>query len=159
MLHAGTSGVRSGESTFPCGLRQRSGWARAWAGGPPPTIFKQQRGRGKVGTGQMPSRPEGRGCGPWSGWEEEMEELSRLQALLAGRHCRKRPVSTAHQPESCCPLGPRDTHGPSLEWTRGWAMVSRTSPVGLPAPPTLLRCVPGVSQLGLSQLSVGTFTE
>lgn len=55
----------------------------------------------KWAQGRCPAGQRAGARGPWSGWEEKMEELSRLQALLSGRPCRKRLVSTAHQPESC----------------------------------------------------------
>lgn len=55
----------------------------------------------KWAQGRCPAGQRAGAYGPRSGWEEEMEKLSRLQALLSGRPCRKHPVSTAHQLESC----------------------------------------------------------
>lgn len=66
-----------------------------------PSSYHIQTAARKRQSGHRADAQQARGCGPWSGWEEEMEELSRLQALLSGRHCRRCPVSTAHQPESC----------------------------------------------------------
>lgn len=54
----------------------------------------------------MPSRPDSRACGWWSGCQKE--ELSRLWALLSGRHLRKGLELACLCP---CPAGPGNGHG------------------------------------------------
>lgn len=82
-------GVRSGGSTFPRGLRGRSRRAREWAGGPPPTTFKQQWAQGRS--------PVGQGAGPVAHGQVGGDGRTKLP----GRHCRKPLTSPAHRPESC----------------------------------------------------------
>lgn len=82
-------GVRSGGSTFPRGLRGRSRRAREWAGGPPPTTFKQQWAQGRS--------PAGQGAGPVAHGQVGGDGRTKLP----GRHCRKPLTSPAHRPESC----------------------------------------------------------
>lgn len=77
-----TAGVRSGGRKHPS----------------PRTEGEEQA---KWAQGRCPAGQRAGARGPWSGGIEELEELSRPQAPLSGRHCRKRLVSIVQQPESC----------------------------------------------------------
>lgn len=92
-----------------------------------------------------------------SGCVDEMEELSWPPSSLSGRHCRKCPVSRVRSPNPTDPWTPRNVHRSSLEGTQGPARSAgpaQSLPARCPSP-----VASWVSQLGLSQLSVGTFTE
>lgn len=102
MLHAGTTDrceVRGDHLSLRTEAEEQAGLGVGWR----PSSYHIQTAARKRQSGHRADAQQARGQRLWPmvWWEEEMEELSRLQALLSVRHCRNRPVSTAHQPESC----------------------------------------------------------
>lgn len=150
---------RPGGTTFP--QTKGRGVGRGMGVGWEPSSHHRKTAARKEAKGARVRPPAGQGARPAADGlaVRGVKNRPSLQALLFSRHRRKRPVPTC---DSLCPADPwtlRNTHGSPLGWSPGSARVSRTNPVGLPALPLPCGRIPGFSQLGLSQLSVGTFTE